>query len=341
MGKTASILDELRATIAPDDETLSAAVSRRDEVLKAAIAFSGTARTYNSGSIAHGTANFGLDADCGVVLDRRSWKELGPDGESKGPSDVVESVRSLVRESLQETYPDVKTRLTKRSIKISFNDPLPNELDPTVDLIVGLTRAEGALWIPNIKSNDWDASDPEKHTELLTSEPKSLRVTRARIIRLAKCWNSQFSVPGMCSFNIEALALASTVEGVGVARGLLAFFEYSAVDLSKRATPDPAGVSSAIKVNIDRADLVSRIEKARDFLDAALNNDDDDKQVRDALAELYWEHLEPSKASESKGAFAAALREGNDGVRMTSALTLAASGGVGFKTSRSYGCGDS
>jgi hypothetical protein len=312
-------------------------VSRRDDVLKAAIAFDGTARTYNSGSIAHGTANFGLDADCGVVLDRRSWKELGPDGDSKGPSDAVESVRSLVRESLQESYPDVKTRLTKRSIKISFNDPLPNELDPTVDLIVGLTRAEGALWIPNLESGDWDASDPEKHTELLNSDPKSLRVTRARIVRLAKCWNSQFSVPGMCSFNIEALALGSTTEGVGLARGLFAFFEYSAKDLSNRATPDPAGVSKAIKVNIDRTVLVSRIEKARDLLDTALSDDDDEMKVRDALAELYWKHLEPMTGSVSKGAFAASMREGNDGLRMTSALTLAASGGVTLKTTRSYG----
>src|ERR1019366_2277660 len=189
MSLTADILDELRAVIAPSNETLSAARSRRDEALKAANDFTGVARTYYSGSIAHGTANLGLDADCGVVLDRRSWKELGPDGECKGPADVVEDVRVLVRDSLQENYPDLKTRLTKRSIKISFNSPLSNELDPSVDLIVGLTRAEGAQWIPNLESNDWDPSDPEKHTALLTADPKSLRVTRARIIRLVKCWN--------------------------------------------------------------------------------------------------------------------------------------------------------
>src|ERR1019366_10622991 len=114
-------------------------------------------------------------------------------------------------------------------------------------------------------SNDWDPSDPEKHTALLTADPKSLRVTRARIIRLVKCWNQQFSKPGMCSFNIGALALMSSVEGVGVAPGLLAFFEYSAIDLVKHLTPDPAGVSNAIKINIDRDVLVSRLESARDL----------------------------------------------------------------------------
>jgi len=145
----------------------------------------------------------------------------------------------------------------------------------------------------------------------------------------------------MCSFNIEALALACIAEGVGVATGLFNFFEYSAKDLSKRLTPDPAGVSKAIKINIDQDVLVSRIEKARDLLGTALDNDDDEQSVRVSLEELYWKYLEPSPESESKAAFAATLRKGNDGVRMASSLTLSSTDGVGFKTSRSYGCGDS
>jgi len=341
MGLAAEILDELREAIAPDDKTLAAARLRRDEVLTAASDFSGVARTYLSGSIAHGTANYGLDADCGVVLDRRKWKDLGPDGDSIGPAQVVESVRSHVRETLQETYPELGTRLTKRSIKLSFNCPLSNGLDPSVDLIVGLARADGALWIPNLETDDWDPSDPEKHTALLTEDPKSLRVTRARIIRLAKCWNQQYSMPGMCSFNIEALALLSTVKDVGVVPGLLAFFEYSGTDLAKRLTPDPAGVSKSIKVNIERDILVKRIESAKDLLVSAIDDDPDDVQVREALAELYWKHLDPPQESESKAAIAASLRKGNSGVRMTSSLSLAATGEVGLKTTRSYGSGDS
>jgi len=341
VGLAAEILDELRQAIAPDDETLDAARSRRDEVLKSAVGFAGVARTYHSGSIAHGTANYGLDADCGVVLDRRSWKELGPDGDSRGPGEVVESVRTYVRESLQEAFPELGTRLTKRSIKLSFNSPLSNGLDPSVDLIVGLTRADGALWIPNLETDDWDPSDPEKHTALLVADPKALRVTRARIIRLAKCWNQQYPKPGMCSFNIEALALPSTVEDVGVVPGLFAFFEYSASDLAERLTPDPAGVSKAIKVNIERDVLVKRIETAKNLLASALDDDTDDVQVREALAELYWRHLDPPQGSASKAAIAASLREGNSGVRMTSALSLAATGGAGLKSTRSYGSGDS
>jgi hypothetical protein len=54
---------------------------RRRRVLKHAKSFPGIRGTFNSGSIAHGTANSDLDADCGVILDRRTYPDLGPDGD--------------------------------------------------------------------------------------------------------------------------------------------------------------------------------------------------------------------------------------------------------------------
>lgn len=75
----------------------------------------------------------------------------------------------------------MSTQLTKRAIEVNFPD------GPSVDLIVGLTRKDAAgLWIPNLHSSSWDASHPERHTELLTAAPKALRVTRARAIRLGE-----------------------------------------------------------------------------------------------------------------------------------------------------------
>ena len=44
-----------------------------------------------------------MDADCGIVLDRRTWKSLGPDGDNIGPNDVVEDVRQFVRASLENS----------------------------------------------------------------------------------------------------------------------------------------------------------------------------------------------------------------------------------------------
>ena len=56
-----------------------------------------------------------------------------------------------------------------------------------------------------MRPKGWDASHPEYHTTVLTDDPADLRRVRAKIIRLAKGWNTQFAQPGLCSFNIEAL----------------------------------------------------------------------------------------------------------------------------------------
>ena len=91
-----------------------------------------------------------------------------------------------------------------------------------------------------------------RHTELLTGPPKALRVLRARVIRFGKCWDCQAPEPGMCSFNIGALALAGVTDYMDLATGLAAFFSYAASDVTKRNTPDPAEVSKPIKLKIDR-----------------------------------------------------------------------------------------
>jgi len=337
MNHTDDILVEIQKKIAASDETLEAVRSRRDEVLSIAGRYVGALRTYTAGSIAHRTANDDTDADCGVVLDRRSYHELGPDGDSDAPNDIVEDVRSYIRDRLKDRHPDIAFRLTKRAIKVTFNEPLPDGSDPSVDLIVALTRAAGALWIPNLEQKRWDASDPECHTRLLTAEPAELRRMRAKVIRLAKAWNKQYSEPGLCSFNIEALALQAIKEEVGVADGLVTFFNYAASDLSKRQTPDPAGVSAPIKTPIERETAASRLGKAAETLETALNSDNEN-DARDNLASVYWVYVTTSPGSSSKAAFAKALREDNSVVRVVpGSILIAGSGGVALKATRAYG----
>lgn len=340
MNNTDEILADIQKRIAPTDETLEAARSRRDEVLSIAGRYAGALRTYTAGSIAHRTANDDTDADCGVVLDRRSYPELGPDGHGGAPNEIVEDVRSFIRDELKERHPGVAFRLTKRAIKVAYNEPVPGGSDPSVDLIVALTRAAGALWIPNLERRHWDASDPEYHTRLLTAEPAGLRRTRAKVIRLAKAWNKQYSQPGLCSFNIEALALEAIKEEVGVPYGLAAFFKYAASDLAKQHTPDPAGVSAPIKTAIDREAVASRLSKTAETLQAALESDNGD-DARDALASIYWIYVDPCPGSSSTAAFAKALRKGDSAVKVVpGGLSIAGSGGVALKTTRAWGGAD-
>ena len=338
MQNTASYLNDVHAQLAPSDDTLSAARTRRDEVLKAARKYSGTLRTYMSGSIAHRTANQDTDADCGVVLDRRSYPKLGPDGEGEGPNQIVDDVREFLRDSLKEDHPEIRFRVTKRAIKVSFNDPLENGSDPSVDLIVALTRKGQGLWIPNNESKDWDASDPEYHTKVLTDDPAGLRRIRAKIIRLAKGWNTQFTKPGLCSFNIEALALTCVHEEHGVPDGLAEFFRFAASDLKKHLTPDPADVSQPIKLLEDRATVVGRLERAAKSMKDALENDDDKEKVQELMAKLYWKYVDAPKGSDSKESFASALRSGDVPLSVSGgALSIGASEARPLKTTRSYG----
>ena len=123
MQNTASYLNDIHAELAPSDDTLSTARSRRDEVLAKARSYPGALRTYKSGSIAHRTANQDTDADCGVVLDRRSYPKLGPDSEGEAPNETVEDVRVSLRDELKEDYPDIRFRVTKRAIQVSIQRP--------------------------------------------------------------------------------------------------------------------------------------------------------------------------------------------------------------------------
>lgn len=339
MQNTAAYLNDVHAELAPSDDTLSSARGRRDEVLARVRSFPGALRTYISGSIAHRTANHDTDADCGVVLDRRSYLSLGPDGEGEAPNVIVEEVREFLRDRLKEDHSDIRFRVTKRAIQISFNKQLDDGTDPSVDLIVALTRKDGqGLWIPNNETKDWDASHPEYHTTVLTDDPADLRRVRAKVIRLAKGWNTQFAQPGLCSFNIEALALSCIAEEHGIPDGLAELFRFAGSDLKKRLTPDPAGVSRPIKLLMDRHVVVGRLNGAAKRMKAALESDDDNEKVQEAMAGLYPNYISPPSGGAPKEAIASALRKGSPVLGVSGgALSLGSGGGPSLKPTRSWG----
>jgi len=190
-----ALLEDVRSQIAADKSVLDETRARRDLVLGIALRYPGALRTVTSGSVAHRTVNHPVvDADGGVVLDRRTYPDLGPDSEKKlGPDEIVPKVCDFVRAEVIKKYPEANCKSTKRAILITFNEPMvtsehPDEKqDPSVDVIVALTRANDAagLWIPNLEQRCWDASHPEKHTELLNSGSAELQRVRRRAIRLA------------------------------------------------------------------------------------------------------------------------------------------------------------
>jgi hypothetical protein len=263
------------------------------------------------------------------------------DGEGEGPNGLLAEFRDFVSDRLGEDDDGVEVRLTRRrAIKTSFHQEVDGA-DPSVDLVMGLERKSApGLWIPNRPEDSWDPAHPAKHTDLFTSGAPDLVTARARAVRLMKGWNAQYANPGLSSFNIEALAWECIEEAIGEAEVLAELFTYAAKGLAGGETDDPAGVSGPIRLLLDQDEVVARIEKAAELLRQAIDQDEDEEAVREALAEVFWDYVTPAEGSTSKASYADALRRGKTLSVGQSGLSVGAAAGTKpLKRTRSYGDG--
>ncbi|MFJ1543328.1 hypothetical protein ACIODS_32825 [Micromonospora chalcea] len=294
MGHTAELLSTVRLQIDASDVPLKEARVRLQLVRDLATGLPGSLRTYASGSLAHHTMNHPVtDGDGGLVLDRRCYPNLGPEGGGETPTRVAEQLCALLGPGVRKTYPKARCGTSKRGPKLSFNAPVDGQ-DPTVDLVVALTRRDGdGLWIPNLEKDRWEASHPEGHVELFNAGPASLRTTRRIVIRLLKAWNKQYTSPGLSSFHLSTLAWEFVDTGMGVPAALHTVLDRAATRISRGyATPDPAGVSAPLKLLLDRTVVATRLRKAADAVAEALGNDTDEMAVQAALHKVFWKYID-------------------------------------------------
>jgi hypothetical protein len=250
-------LAEILGEIGVPRPVLKEAKTRRDLVLEIAMDHDAARDCYVSGSVAHGTHNRPLeDTDCGIMVNRRieEFRQFGPDGDGRGPEEFIQVFADFVLPRLRERgYPNAELDLSgNRAIKFEFNETLEIDdwgpVDPYVDLIVGLDRRAGGLWIPNRERQGWDAADPKHHTWLLTErDAEALRVHRAHLIRLAKRAVKRDGVtPGrtqvMCSWNLSALALDVVADDQPIGTALAEFLAEAATSIAGGLTDDPSSV---------------------------------------------------------------------------------------------------
>lgn len=319
MSETSRHLEDVQKQIKVDDLVLGEARRRRKEVLRVCGSFRGVLGTFGSGSVAMGVANNDphLDADGGMTLDRRCYPALGPDGGGDTPVEVVGDLHDHLGPSIRETWPEATIHDMKRGVTVRMHELFLGQ-DPFVDVVVAMNRRDGAgLWIPNMDAKRWDASDPQRHVQLMITGSRTLRRTRARVVRLAKAWNKQFSAPALSSFNIVALALEAITEPEAIDKALLRFFDHAAAVISVRRTDDPANVSGPIKLEVPKATAVARLESARDHLAAAIDHDTDPQVVSAELHAVFWNYLPEPIASASRGEIAQMLRTGSPRLRET------------------------
>lgn len=307
MTTTHQHLNDVHNQIRTDDKVMKEARHRRDRVLALAASFPGVRATYSCGSVAMGVVIDPVsDADGGIVLDRRTYPKLGPDGDNELPDELIDQLRDHIGPQIREDWPKAKVRVMRRGLSVYFNDPVLGQ-DPYVDLVVALERKEGqGLWIPNVPAGRWDASDPEGHAALMNAGVQSVKTARARTVRLAKAWNKQYSEPALCSFNIVALALGSVTEAGTLDETLYTFFDDAVRSLRSECTPDPAGVSAAIKLPLGKDIAIRRLTEARDALAAARATDNDDDRL-DALHKIFGTYLPASDDARSKHSLAQLL----------------------------------
>ena len=297
------IIDGIRQEVAALPPSLQEARTRSDWVQTAASSYPGSLRTYQAGSLATRFTNHPVsDADAGVVMDRRTLSNLGPDGKGELPADLVSQIQLHIRPQLAALYPYVRVERMKRGMLVRFHQPLATGEDPTVDLVVALNRAvDDALWIPNLDRNRWDPSHPEKHVELFTAGAEGLSRTRRHVVRLAKVQIQQFDEPHICSFNVAALAWECIQSAERIDSALWRFFDYGAAELAKHLTRDPAGVSGPIRVD-DRKLAVDRLARTAHGLRLAIEAGDDEDKVREALGArgVFWKFVSPPKGSRTQ-----------------------------------------
>jgi hypothetical protein len=301
-----AVIDAVRRQVAVDKDILDAAKGRRDQVRELARQHEAARVAFNSGSVAHGTANAPLhDTDCGVVLDRRSFWDYGPDGGKLPPGPLMESFRDWIVPRLRRDYPEVSCEITKRALLFEFDEPLELEggalTDPSVDLIVALDRRDApGLWIPNTERPGWDPSHPQRHTELFVNTERTLRVHRARVVRLAKvAVKNDGEHKVMCSFNIEALALELVAETAPIAPALAEFLLASAEEIAVSLTEDPAGVSGPIKLpdGITQATASHRLAELGAIVAASLGASSE-AEARRILSAVFGPQIDAIRDSE-------------------------------------------
>ncbi|MFC4003119.1 hypothetical protein ACFS2C_09080 [Prauserella oleivorans] len=310
MGYTEDALNEIRGQIDAHAEPLAEARTRLALVRSAAETFPGALRTYRSGSLPQHTFIHPVgDGDGGLVLDRRVYPDLGPEGGGETPSKITEDLCALLGPAVREVYPKARCSTSKRGPKISFGQPIDDQ-DPTVDLVVALTRKEGSgLWIPNLKANTWEASHPERHVELFTAGSQSLRRTRRRVVRLLKAWNKQYNQPGFSSHNLTVWAWEFITPGMGVATALKSVLASAAARVDAgQATPDPAGVSPNVKLLVPRSTAAKRLSTATNAVTEALEHDDDRDAVLSALSRVFYNYVDDPTPSGLAGKVAALRR---------------------------------
>ncbi len=185
------------------------------------------------------------DIDVFVVLDNKYFYNYD-NGKNGGQAGLLD----LVKRTLLRTY--TRTPHISRdgqAVTIHFNDFL-------IDVVPGFHRQGGGYLIPNSIKQNWIATDPTKHVELISESNASHEYKLVPLIKMIKAWN-RTKGSFFHSFHLEALALEIMKYVVisDFSTGTRYFFDKGRTLISKQ-NPDPAGYGGDIGYYIDSPEKI-------------------------------------------------------------------------------------
>ena len=253
--------DTMQSTVNVDADDLKEARRRRDLFRTELVKEPDVVEVRPSGSLARGTHKDPVnDVDLVVVFDAAAHPDWNRPGGSA--DDALAHVQDAVRRRLgSDGTGDVRlTKLRNHSVKCFLDDP-GDEDAFTVDVTPALARSGGGFWIPESRSANWIASDPQYLIDEVARRHAAWNEF-ARLVRVLKRWNTDHG-KHLKSLTVEVLAL--DLMPVGSRPNAVASFFAAAQDAVWDPIVDPAGLCGPIQPDLDVRAASDALAKAADL----------------------------------------------------------------------------
>ncbi len=242
--------DEFQQVVNTDPADLKEARRRRDLFDDAYCTITEVLDVFCSGSLARRTHIDPIhDVDTVIKLDPKHFPDWAQPGSPVGVDDALAFIATHAMRLLGVENGTVGKELLRaeprnHAVRCHFRDRL-RDYDFTVDAMPALPRAAGGLWVPEHKTQQWIATNPQVLITLV-SEQWALFVP---LVRLLKYW-ARLQPTEVKSLLVEVLALDCLLEAPDRPTALAGFFQR-AVDRINSPVLDPAKLCGPIQPDLD------------------------------------------------------------------------------------------
>jgi hypothetical protein len=249
---------------APQTETVSTRQTSVRQVLDADL---DVKESFLTGSYSRNTMIAPLsdaDIDIFAVLDNKYFRHYN-NGQNGGQAGLLDLVKRTLRKTYTRT-PDISRN--GQAVTIRFDDFM-------VDVIPAFDRQGGGYLIPNSVLQNWIATDPKKHIEIMSQANTTHKGNLIPLIKMIKGWNRNIG-SFFGSFHLEVLAL-QTLNSVTISdfpSGMRFFFDKGR-DLITKQNQDPAGFGGDVGHYLNtREKIAEAVEKFQLAYDRAIKAED-------------------------------------------------------------------